>query len=78
MEPSVAGSISGNTYMPLLQEHPDSFWCDVRSLPNLQLVPDLPQQIQSRVPELPVLQLDAVVFSRHSDTGEPGHQKPVR
>lgn len=64
--------------MPFLQEHPDSFWCDVRSPPNLQSGPGLAQQIQSRVPELPVLQLDAVVFSRHPDTGEPGHQKPVK
>lgn len=58
--------------MPFLQKHPDSFRRDVRSLPNLQFAPDLPQQIQSCVPVLPVLQLNAMVFSRHSDAGEPG------
>lgn len=58
--------------MPFLQQHPDSLWGDVRSLPNPQLCPDLPEQIQRGVAVLPVLQLDSVVFSSHSHTGEPG------
>lgn len=64
--------------MPFLQKHPDSFRRDVRSPPKLQFVSDLPQQIQSCVPMLPVLQLNAVVFSRHSDTGEPGEDTKKR
>lgn len=58
--------------MPFSLKHPDSFRRDVRSPPKLQFVSDLPQQTQNCVPLLPVLQLDAMVFSRHSDTGEPG------
>lgn len=57
--------------MPLLQQHPDSLWRDERSPPDTQLGLDLPQQIQNCVAELPVLQLDPVVFSRHSDAGKP-------
>lgn len=68
----VTCSVSRTTHMPILQKHPDSFWRDVRSLPQLQFVSDPPQQVQSCVPVLPVLQLNAMVFSRHSDTGEPG------
>lgn len=58
--------------MPFSQQHLDGLWWDIRSLPELQFVPDLPQQIQDSVPEFPVLQLDAMVFGRHSDIGEPG------
>lgn len=58
--------------MPFLLKQPDSFRRDVRSLPKLQFVSDLPQHIQSCVPVLPVLQLNVLVFRRHSDTGEPG------
>lgn len=58
--------------MPFLQQHPDSLRRDIRSLPDPQLGSDLPQQIQKCVAVLPVLQLDPVVFSRHSDAGEPG------
>lgn len=59
------------THMPLLHQHPDSLWWDKRSPPDPQLGPDLSQQIQNCVAELPVLQLNPVVFSRHSDTGKP-------
>lgn len=57
--------------MPFLQQHPDSLRRGIRSLPEPQLCPDLPQQIQNSVAVLPVLQLDPMVFSRHSDTSEP-------
>lgn len=58
--------------MPFLQQHPDSLRGDVRPLPDPELGSDLTQQVQNRVPVLPVLQLDPVVLSRHSNTGEPG------
>lgn len=58
--------------MAFLQQHPDSLRRDIRSLPDPQLGSDLPQQIQNCVAVLPVLQFDPMVFSRHSDTGEPG------
>lgn len=66
------------TYMPLLQKHPDSFCRGVRPLPKLQLVSDAAQQVQSCVPVLPVLQLQALVLSRHSDAGEPGEDGTIR
>lgn len=58
--------------MPFVQQHPDGLGRRVRPLPDVDLGPDLSQQIQNRVPVLPVLQLDPVVFEGHSDTGEPG------
>ncbi len=65
--------------MPLLQQQPDSLWGDVRSLPDPELGPHLPQQIQNRVAVLSVLQLDPMVFSRHSDTGEPAeHERKTK
>lgn len=63
--------------MPFLQQHSDSLRRDIRSLPDPQLGPDLPQQIQNCVPVLPVLQLDPVVFSSHSHTGEPGEKEQI-
>lgn len=58
--------------MPFLQQHPDSLRGDIRPLPDPELGPDLPQQIQNCVAVLPVLQLDPMVFGRHSHAGEPG------
>lgn len=57
--------------MPFLQQHPDSLWRNVRPLPDTELGPDLPQQIQNCVSVLTVLQLDPMVFGSHSHTGEP-------
>lgn len=64
--------------MPFLQQHPDRLRGEIRSLPDPQLGPDLPQQVQDRVTELSVLQLDPMVFSRHPDSSEPGENADRR
>lgn len=60
------------TYMPFLQQHPDSLWRNEGPLPNPKLGPDLTQQIQNSVSLLTVLKLDAMVLSSHSHTRKPG------
>lgn len=64
--------------MPFLQQHPDSLRGYEGPLPDPELGPDLTQQIQNSVALLPVLQLDPVVLSGHSYTGEPVEGGRVR
>ena len=64
--------------MPVLQEGAHRVLGAVGALPGLQLGVELAQQLVDRVSLLTVLQLDAVVLSRHSGVGEPVGRDAVR